>query len=150
MPKRNLFIIGLAMATITCAVPVVAYLFRDPINPSTCERIQEGMSEPEVIAILGRPCDSELRYLRGAPPLMREGASSEACPITEKTWNGPTGRIAVDFDDNCRVERVTCFFADNDNDLLPKIRRWLGIDPDPSQLTPYRIHGGVRLVSSGI
>lgn len=128
MTKRKALIVGFVMATVVCAVPGVAYLFRDPINRSSCDKIQKGMTEAEVTWILGRPGDeillcSALWMERNSEGVEREKTRNK----TIRIWNGPAGSIIVGFDKTGVVEFAT--FAESGNSVWRRVRRWVGLDP---------------------
>jgi hypothetical protein len=145
MTKRKFFIVGFVLATIACAVPFVAYVFRDPINQSNFELLQEGMTEADVVRILGRACDDETMR-----PLKEWDARWDDVPPHLKiyVWQGRHGQIHVGFNEAGTVN-FGWFLATRDPVLGP-IRRWLGADPDPSHMTPLRIHRRVGPASSSI
>jgi hypothetical protein len=129
MRKRKWLFVGIVTATVACAVPVVAYLFRDPINESACERIKEGMTEADVIRILGRPCDY-LNYYEAKTQDASDGDWKVLERGERKFWHGPAGKVTVDFEDKTGTVQGV-WFRENENSLWLRVRRWLGIDPIP-------------------
>jgi hypothetical protein len=133
---------SLGLATIAGIVFAVAYWYRDPINVDTSAMVQAGMTEVDVNEILGRSCDDSLPY-QNSGTWRRWQDEGSYC-----RWNGTFGSICVNLDNDGIVTQV--WFEEKEATTFQKIRRWLGIDPDPSHLTPYRIHGGVGPASSSI
>jgi hypothetical protein len=141
MAKRKWLIVGIALAAVACAVPVVAFLFRDPVNQSACERIQEGMTEAEVIRILGRPGESVSHEHQTAVEQTSDGNLHAIVRRVEtRIWNGPAGSIQVDFKESGTVQAAR--FDENGNSVWPKVRRTLWSEeekvtvPSPYYLCP--------------
>jgi hypothetical protein len=86
----------------------------DAITKANCDRIQLGMTEREVEAILGGPAEETL-----AP---------EPDPYAIKHWSSSTASILVYFDSSGRVCHTT-FGKKEPPGLWERIRRGLGLPP---------------------
>lgn len=85
-----------------------AFLYLIPPNPDTivCARIKKGMTENQVVAILGK-----------------SGGWQESPESVTKHWSGKRGFIHVDFDLMGTVMEVT--YSRYDGTVLEHIRDWL-------------------------
>jgi hypothetical protein len=126
------------MAAVAAIAFAVAYLYRDPINESAFARIREGMTEAEVVEVLGRRCDEDL------PNQVRHwGRLQWADSGFSRRWDGRIS-IYVNFNEGGIV--TTSFYLEREKTTFQRIRQWLGLDAEPT----YRIHGGVGPASSSI
>jgi hypothetical protein len=113
MKRRWWIVLGSTAFAAICLIVALSVFCGDPINQSTCEKIQQGMTVTEVTRILGRPCDKV------------------QLPCTEiRIWNGSGGRINVDFGKVGVVHSVR--FEADEKSVLLKFRRWLRLDPPPA------------------
>jgi len=87
---------------------------RDPITQANCDRIKEGMSVAEVVAILGRESDEAWGWGQ-----------------LHHWWKGARGTIQVDVVGNMRelryVVQSASFTPSPPQTMLEKIRSWLGL-----------------------
>lgn len=139
MRKRKTFLVGfVSMATIACTAIVLAYVFRDSVNTSSCARIREGMNEAEVNKILGRPCDEFYPVYQAS--LNEEIAENEWRELmrtnSTRIWRGPAGRLTVHFGESGTVD--DSWFDENDNLFWKRIRRALSVeDEKPTLPAPH-------------
>jgi len=107
--KRKLVWVCLLVSPLVIGGTVLFLLPRDPITQANCDRIKQGMSEAEVVAILGREKD-ELQW------------------GWFLTWKGPTGSICVHFPTgDRRIVRSAVFRQSQPKNILEKLRDWLGL-----------------------
>jgi hypothetical protein len=105
MRQRRLLLgaVGLALLGPVAAATVL----HDPITPANCDRIQLGMTEQQVEAILGRPADCEQGGQdRWVSDMVAEPGTD---PLWEKKWLGTTYVIIVHFDAQAGVCGKGCF-----------------------------------------
>ena len=123
MRKRFLVAIGLiAVLGVSAFVVIWLVVLRGRISESNCELIREGVTLPEVEAVLGGP---EGAYTSDGKDwshgMLRNGI--RGIDHTRKVWVGDDGGIRVDFDKDERVAvaqwcpRRVSFFA--------RIRGWI-------------------------
>jgi hypothetical protein len=70
-----------------------------PVNRAACERIEEGMTQEEVYAILGGPPGNYRTQPPAPPPSFAEVYFGGPRRLTE-VWEGDTGAVTVDY--HCR------------------------------------------------
>ena len=110
--KRKLVWVCLLVSPLVIGGTVLFLLPRDPITQANCDRIKQGISEAEVVAILGREKDEEWGW------------------VQLHHWIGPSGIIMVDFvgantPSDLIVQRAW-FTPSRPETMLEKIRNWLG------------------------
>ena len=116
--KRRLILLSGLFGLVASASFIAAYVFMsDSINQNTYASIRKGMTEAEVIRLIGRPCDI-------AYPVDGHVPRGEAM-----IWNGKSGRICVCFLEGGAAERIQFDEHEDRNSVSRKIRRWLRIDP---------------------
>jgi hypothetical protein len=81
----------------------------DQITERNCNRIEQGMSEAEVEAIMGRKPDGVITV---------EGIE------LQRTWIGRTGSIDVAYDDNGHVVSRMPFMRTGEPSLLDRLQSW--------------------------
>jgi hypothetical protein len=110
--KRKLAWVCLLVSPLVVGGTVLFLLPRDPITQANCDRIKRGMSEAEVVAILGREKDDAWGW--GQHHLF---------------WKGARGTILVDVvipGPLCLVQSAS-FTPTPPQTMLEKIRDWLGL-----------------------
>jgi len=118
----------LRKALILCGLPclgavilVVGYycVSRPRVTPENFERIQKGMSEAEVIALIGESKFHHKTRVHGKPETTKD----------VKQWTENRGvRIIVWFDlDGVLIEKFIQDEAIEEDSFVAKIRQWLGL-----------------------
>jgi hypothetical protein len=110
--KRKLAWVCLLVSPLVIGGGVLFFLPRDPISQANCDRIKEGMSEAEVVAILGREKDEVWGWAQ-----------------LHHSWIGARGTIMVDFfaaTPSTIFVRRASFRPSPPQTTLEKIRGWLG------------------------
>jgi hypothetical protein len=112
MSRRRGVILGVLLVLAGAVGAGCWLLLSDPINPWAEGRLRVGMTEPEVLAILGRPADRAYHPWHVAvfmPP------APDTSPEWEKAWVGQEWVILVHFDEVGKVLKVGCGDKDFDN-----------------------------------
>jgi hypothetical protein len=111
--KRKLAWVCLLVSPLVIGGTVLFLLPRDPITRANCDRIKQGMSVAEVVAILGREKDEAWGYGQ-----------------MHFWWKGARGTIQVDVALNIPeapyVVQSASFTPSPPQTMLEKIRDWLG------------------------
>jgi hypothetical protein len=147
---RRRWWIALSVATVAVIASLfgLSVFFEDAINSENFEKIQEGMTEADIVRLLGRPAD-EVQFLKvqAVSSDVTGKAVVKSYSMSRKTWRGSRKNIILTFTENGIVNFPFARIEEMDT-LIGSVRRWVGLDPPP--LTPYRIHGGVGPASSSI
>jgi hypothetical protein len=102
---RKLLIVLLATALVLFGAMLPLVLPRHcPVTREACERIEEGMTQAEVHAILGRP-PGDYRTRPSAPPALNPRVRFGPPRLTEE-WEGDEGTITVDYSPDPGPETV--------------------------------------------
>jgi hypothetical protein len=138
MKRRWWIVLGLAGVAAIVAISGIFLFSDDRVTDENFAKIDKGMTEADVVQILGQPDDAVFRDV-GWPEL--------SPPRWCKTWRGSRMTISFDFTEDGLVDlKSGC--TDNPDTTVGRIREWLGVGHP--RLTPYRIHGGVGPGSSSI
>jgi hypothetical protein len=142
--KRKLKWLAIVVAVLLLGFGAALLLWpRDRITAESWQRVRIGMTEDEVVGILGSPAtttyeeaDAQYRQLEKeldrAPwefegPILEEPAGKFVVGETGKIWNGRRGIIAIDLDQNNHVCRKT-FHGGRwiNGNIFDRLRDWLG------------------------
>jgi hypothetical protein len=117
--KRWPVLLALLVAVGALAVGIV-FLPASRVTRENCERIKEGMTEAEVRAILGKPCDNSLLDAEEAPldDARYVVKPREKAAFLRGVWASERVVMYVAFDDN--NNRVACAWVATNSD-----RSWL-------------------------
>ena len=118
MKRRRWITVGLVSVVAIGAIFVIAEAHSDPITHANFAKINRaGVTEAEVIAVLGRPAD-EITY---TPLKEISGPSLEVVPV--KVWNGRRTTILLGFTERDTVfPAFSCF--EEEETLIEKLRHW--------------------------
>jgi hypothetical protein len=97
------------------------------ITPEQCERLQPGMTEEEVTAILGRPCDhrdDQKSSIRIGNPNNTAGHGESSTFL----WSGRQGSIEARFDNNGKLTEALFWYRISPS-VWRRIRVYLGLEP---------------------
>lgn len=123
MSRKQISLAFLVLVLLS-AVAVIGghYVFRGPsIDRAAFSKLKNGMTKPEVEAILGKP-------------------TTESDSMNSVGWRGTgesEGSICVLYDDNCTV-KGSRFFPDYEPTPLEKIKTWLRLDKNDRSKDPVR------------
>lgn len=92
-PTKWVWLVILLLVVV--AATALILLPSDRITPSTCARINNGMTEDEVVSVLGRLPDHQYHPWDKFPFLQ---PPPEIAPEWEKCWEGQSGDIFIQFD----------------------------------------------------
>ena len=122
MRKRVCLLIGVLALLIIAGI--LFFWPRNRITQANLERIREGMTKEEVIAILGPPGNYET--------VTREWAGARAVrfPGKQENWYTDDLGVFVSFDNNGKVlEKASVPYITTHLSFFERIRRWLGLGP---------------------
>lgn len=120
MSRRRGILLGVLLILAGAIAACGWLLLRGPVNPWAAGRINAGMTETDVQAILGRPADRAYHPWDIAVVMP---SASTSTPEWEKLWFGREWVIMVHFDESGNVIKAGCGDKDFDNSPEPMSRQ---------------------------
>jgi outer membrane protein assembly factor BamE (lipoprotein component of BamABCDE complex) len=131
MKGRWWIVLGSAVFAAIGLIVGLSVFFGDPINKANFDKVQEGMTEADVVRLLGRPANNATHIQFQEATVDQAGTHVvKTRTVIQKNWQGSRTNIAVAFNENGTVDRNFAYFVETDT-ILGSIRRWLGFDPLP-------------------
>jgi hypothetical protein len=135
MKRRIVVISGLLVLLAFGSFLGAYFFFKDSITQGACAAIKEGMTEADVIRILGKSCGRTQPFLTRVQEVNPDGSvRMVVLTKTRKTWNGNAGSISVDFAEAGFVE--SSWFEEGDNSVWRKVRRALRLEEEQPLPSP--------------
>jgi len=120
LPNRRLVWISFLLALLALAV-VLFVSADDPVGRASYNKIKEGMSREDVLAIIGLPPGNHSTDFYMAVSVERTSESREGEIVW---WVSNTGMIEVGFDDQEKVRWKSFHRLETQHSMRAKLRSW--------------------------
>jgi hypothetical protein len=130
MKRRWWIVLGSAGLAAIGLLVGLSVFFGDPINQENFEKIQTGMTEADIVRLLGRPPSYEGIFIRVDDITIDQAGAQVVKNRTfrQKAWEGGRTSILLAFTEDGTVERNCSRFVERET-VFAGIRRWLQPDP---------------------